>query len=186
MVLRLLPALVLLSALAACDGHLIVSRGFHVAYSSPEVAGGAGDRLWVEVLGTPREDWAAADLRASVIDIFRKDGAAWLNTTYTGDAALAQNPSYRLRVLFNPALGAPSATACGKAVTAGEGASGEVFMALCRDETALSYGWGILGDIGPLAGEMQRLGQFLLIMAMTILPDQNPLRDGVCDPPDNC
>ena len=186
MVLRLLPALVLLSALAACEGPRVISRGFHVAYSSPEVAGGAGDRLWVEVLGTPREDWAAADLRAAVIDIFQKDGAAWLNTTYTGDAALAQNPSYRLRVLFNPARGSPSAKACTKAVTEGEGAPGEVFMALCRDETALSYGWGILGDVGPLADERQRLGRFLLVMAMSILPDQNPVRDRSCKPPNDC
>ena len=106
---RLLPALVLLGLLSACEGHRVISREFDVAYSSPEAAGGAGDRLWVEVLGTPREDWDAAELRTAVIDIFRKDGAAWLNTTYTGDAALAHHPSYRLRVLFNPAPGVPPA-----------------------------------------------------------------------------
>ena len=183
---RILPALVLLGLLAACDGHRIVSRGFDVGYSSPEAAGGAGDRLWVEVLGTPRADWDAAALNAAVIDIFRRGGASWLNTTYTGDAALAHNPSYRLRVLFNPALSFPSATACGKAVTEGEGTPGEVFMALCRDEKALSYGWGMLGDVGPLAGERQRLGSFLLIMAMDILPDQNPLRNESCKLPNNC
>ncbi len=179
MVLRLLPALVLIGALAACDGHRIVSRGFHVGYSSPEAAGGAGDRLWVEVLGTPREDWDAAALSEAVIDTFARGGASWLNTTYTGDAALAHNPDYRLRVLFNPARGSPSATACTKAVTESgrQGAPGEVFMALCRDQTALSYGWGFLGDVGPLAGERERLGRFILIMAMDILPDENPLRD---------
>ena len=174
---RILPALVLLGLLAACAGHRVIGRGFDVGYSSPEAAGGAGDRLWVEVLGTPRADWDAAALSAAVIDIFRKDGAAWLNTTYTGDAAEAHNPDYRLRVLFNPALGSPSATACTKAVTEGEGAPGEVFMALCRDERALSYGWGMLGDLGPLETERDRLGSFLLIMAMDILPDRNPLRD---------
>ena len=183
---RILPALFMLGFLAACEGHRVISRGFDVAYSSPEAAGGAGDRLWVEVLGTPREDWDAAELRTAVIDIFRKDGAAWLNTTYTGDAALAHHSSYRLRVLFNPARGHPSATVCGKAVTEGEGAPGEVFMALCREETALSYGWGILDDVGPLAGERQRLGRYLLVMAMTILPDRNPQRDGTCTPPKSC
>ena len=185
---RVLPALALLGLLAACEGHRVISRGFDVAYSSPEAGGGAGDRLWVEVLGTPRKDWNADALRAAVIDIFRKDGAAWLNTTYTGDAAEAHNPSYRLRVLFNPASGSPSASACGKAVSEseGEGASGDVFMALCRDETALSYGWGILDKIGPLEGERQKLGSFLLIMAMTILPDRNPQRDGICNPPNSC
>jgi hypothetical protein len=71
-------------------------------------------------------------------------------------------------------------------VTEGEGAPGEVFMALCRGETALSYGWGILDDVGPLAGERQRLGRFLLVMAMAILPDRNPQRDGTCDPPKSC
>jgi hypothetical protein len=60
-------------------------------------------------------------------------------------------------------------------------------MALCRGETALSYGWGILDDVvGPLAGERQRLGRFLLVMAMAILPDRNPQRDGTCDPPKSC
>ena len=184
--MRILPALALLGLLAACQGHRIVSRGFDVAYSSPEAAGGAGDRLWVEVLGTPRADWDAADLGAAVIDTFRRGGASWLNTTYTGDAALAHDPSYRLRALFNPARGFPSATACTKAVTEGEGAPGEVFMALCRDENALSYGWGFLGDVGPLAGERERLGRFLLIMAMDILPDQNPLRDNSCRNSSNC
>ena len=178
MVTRLLPALVLLGALAACDVHRVVSRGFDVAYSSPEAAGGAGDKLWVEVLGTPREDWDSAALSAAVIDTFRRGGASWLNTTYTGDAAQAHNPSYRLRVLFNPARASPSDTACGKAAAEGEGAPGEVFMALCRDHKALSYGWGFLGDLGPLEAERGRLGRFLLIMAMDILPDQNPLRAG--------
>ncbi len=155
---------------------MVISRDFDVAYSSSEAAWGAGDRLWVEVLGTPREDWDAAALRVAVIDTFRRGGASWLNTTYTGDAALAHNPSYRLRVIFNPARGSPSATACTKAVTEGEGAPGEVFMALCRDEKALSHGWGFLRDLGSLEAERERLDRFLLIMAMEILPDENPLR----------
>lgn len=187
MVSRILPALVLLGALAACDGHRIISRDFDVAYSSSEAAWGAGDRLWVEVLGTPREDWDAAALSTAVIDIFRKDGASWLNTTYTGVAAEAHNPSYRLRVLFNPARGSPSDTACTKAVTEGEGAPGNVYMALCRDERALSHGWGMLGDVGPLEAERDRLGRFLLIMAMDILPDENPtLESDSCIIPNNC
>ena len=171
LILRILPALVMLGFLAACGGHRVISQGIDATYSSPEAAGGAGGRLWVEVLGKPRGDWDAAELRAAVIDIFRKGGAAWLNTTYTGDAAEAHNPSYRLRVLFNPALGSPSAMACGKAVSEGKGggAPGDVFMALCRDETALSYGWGILDDVGPLADERPRLGRFLLVMALAIL-----------------
>ncbi len=176
----LLAAHVGFSVAFAAAPAMVISRDFDVAYSSSEAAWGAGDRLWVEVLGTPRADWDAAALSATVIDIFRKDGASWLNTTYTGDPALAHDPSYRLRVLFNPARGFPSATACTKAVTEGEGAPGEVFMALCRDEKALSHGWGILDDVGPLAGERERLGSFLLIMAMDILPDQNPLRNGSC------
>ena len=166
---RLLPALVMLGFVAACGGHRVVSQGIDATYSSPEAAGGAGGRLWVEVLGKPRKDWDGAELRAAVIDIFQKNGAAWLNTTYTGDAALAHNPSYRLRVLFNPARGSPSATACGKAVTEGAGTPGDVFMALCHDQTALSYSWGKLDDVGPLADERQRLGRFLLIMASAIL-----------------
>ena len=42
-------------------------------------------------------------------------------------------------------------------------------MAFCHDDTALSYGWGILDEVGPLAGERQRLGRFLLVMAKAIL-----------------
>ena len=186
--LRILPVLVLLGTLAACDGHRIVSRDFDVAYSPAEVSGGAGDRLWVEVLGTPREDWDAAALSAAVIDTFSRGGASWLNTTYTAAAADAHNPDYRLRVLFNPALGFPTATACGKAVAEGgrQEARGEVFMALCRDERALSYGWGFLGPLGSLEAERESLDRFLLIMAMVIMPDENPLLNGSCSTSSTC
>ncbi len=85
-------------------------------------------------------------------------------------------------MIFNPPRNSTSGSACTKAVAEGsrQGAPGEVFMAICRDERALGYGWGILGDLGPLEAERDRLAGFLLIMAMDILPDRNFLRDGNC------
>ncbi len=180
----------LAAGVAGCAGSVVYYQDFDATYTGPEASFGAGDALWVEVLGRPGGS-AGLDSRklaALVAQGMAESGPHWLNTTFVARAELAHDPRYRVRVLFGPPSKLTVLGACGKDAAGASSDSGaesdQMIVAFCRDDRFLSGLEGSIQGIG--ANQPARFRRAMGLAARILMPQVNPDLVPDCDDPLEC
>jgi len=172
--------------LTACSGPMVHFDHFDLAYTRGETAWGAGNALFVEVIGRPKPDAELDDpaWRALVAGAVQAKGPKWFRTTYTTDPSKAHDPRYRLRVLFGIPVNFNIDTACEdrwpRDWAKWHQESALMAMAFCREQRELSTARGSIGDLGEFRPGDEAFRTFIGIVARTVLPIRNPLLDRDC------
>jgi hypothetical protein len=171
---------------AACGIPAIHFEHFDIAYSPGETAWGAGDALFVEVIGRPKSDPRLDDRawQALVAGAIQDKGPQWFRTTYTTDASKAHDRRYRLRVLFGIPVNFNIDTACEDRWRHDHAkwrqASDLMAITFCRGQRELSAARGSVGKLGEFRPREEAFRDFIGIAARIVLPIRNPEFDTDC------
>ena len=185
-------ALAAVLGVAGCGIQAIHFDHFDLAYEPGEVAWGAGDALYVEVIGAPTPA-LRADQRAwrqLVVDAVDRYGPKWFVTDFTDDRSRAHDLRYRLRLLFGVPINFNIDTACEARWAADavkwQQTSDVMAIAMCREQRELSAARASVGALEDFDPESGSFAGFLGIAARTVMPISNPILSPDCFDPIDC